>query len=86
VTVSPQGDSGGPLICDDGTGTWTLRGISSYVANFCNATERPNIYSDVQTFLPWIEDRIGTHIVNLFVLIVELLFFLKIFLLSMLMI
>ncbi|WAR17095.1 CORIN-like protein [Mya arenaria] len=52
-----RGDSGGSLVCDDGMGTWTVHGISSYVANFCNMTERPNIFTDVQYFLPWLQER-----------------------------
>ncbi|XP_052224327.1 uncharacterized protein LOC127839977 [Dreissena polymorpha] len=52
-----RGDSGGPLMCLDNTGTWKLHGIASYVANNCNMTERPNIYTDVKQYLPWIDDK-----------------------------
>ncbi|KAH3802297.1 hypothetical protein DPMN_155972 [Dreissena polymorpha] len=44
-------------MCLDNTGTWKLHGIASYVANNCNMTERPNIYTDVKQYLPWIDDK-----------------------------
>ena len=52
-----QGDSGGPLVCMDRQGTWKLFGINSYVANFCNMTERPNIFTNVRDFIPWIDSK-----------------------------
>ncbi|XP_045181242.2 uncharacterized protein LOC123540352 isoform X3 [Mercenaria mercenaria] len=52
-----KGDSGGPLLCLDQQNTWRIFGVSSYVANFCNMTERPNIYTNVTHLLPWIHEK-----------------------------
>ncbi|XP_060565192.1 uncharacterized protein LOC132724366 isoform X3 [Ruditapes philippinarum] len=52
-----KGDSGGPLLCKDKHEKWKIFGVSSYVANYCNMTERPNIYSNVSHFLPWISEK-----------------------------
>ncbi|XP_052249271.1 uncharacterized protein LOC127857034 [Dreissena polymorpha] len=52
-----KSDSGGPLLCLDGQKTWKLRGINSYVANYCNMTERPNVFTNVAMYLDWINDR-----------------------------
>ena len=56
-----QGDSGGPLLCLDKDSTWKVYGVSSYVANFCNMTSRPNIFTNVTDLLPWIHDKIGMN-------------------------
>ncbi|XP_052762576.1 uncharacterized protein LOC128205159 isoform X5 [Mya arenaria] len=50
-----KGDSGGPLICQDTHQKWKVWGVASYVANFCNMTERPNIYTDVRRLHGWIQ-------------------------------
>ncbi|KAK3586927.1 hypothetical protein CHS0354_008524 [Potamilus streckersoni] len=52
-----KGDSGGSLVCKDNQDTWKLVGISSYVANFCNKTGRPNIFTDVTKFYDWIQSK-----------------------------
>ncbi|KAL3889855.1 hypothetical protein ACJMK2_002182 [Sinanodonta woodiana] len=52
-----KGDSGGSLVCKDDHDTWKLVGISSYVANFCNKTGRPNIFTDVTKFHDWIQNK-----------------------------
>ncbi|XP_052085340.1 uncharacterized protein LOC127722981 isoform X2 [Mytilus californianus] len=52
-----SGDSGGPMVCQDNQNNWYLKGIASYVANFCNMTNRPNVFTDVQTYLGWINNN-----------------------------
>ncbi|XP_056615622.1 granzyme H-like [Triplophysa dalaica] len=46
-----QGDSGGPLVCKD-----TAVGIVSFnEKNNCNKPTRPNVYTKISKFLPWIK-------------------------------
>ncbi|VDH95309.1 corin [Mytilus galloprovincialis] len=52
-----SGDSGGPMVCQDNQNNWYLKGIASYVANYCNMTNRPNVFTDVQTYLGWINNN-----------------------------
>ncbi|KAL4217908.1 Enteropeptidase [Mactra antiquata] len=52
-----KGDSGGSLLCKDKRGTWKIIGVASYVANYCNMTERPNIYTNVTQMLLWITEK-----------------------------
>ncbi|XP_043079853.1 mast cell protease 1A-like [Puntigrus tetrazona] len=47
---SCTGDSGGPLVCGD-----TAVGVTSFVSNkSCNSPEKPNVYTEISAFLPWI--------------------------------
>ncbi|KAA0712224.1 Granzyme B [Triplophysa tibetana] len=46
-----QGDSGGPLVCKD-----TAVGIVSFnEKNNCDKPTRPNVYTQISKFLPWIK-------------------------------
>uniref|UniRef100_A0A3B4XN48 Peptidase S1 domain-containing protein n=1 Tax=Seriola lalandi dorsalis TaxID=1841481 RepID=A0A3B4XN48_SERLL len=46
-----QGDSGGPLVCDG-----TAVGIVSFNwEKNCNYPDKPNVYTDVSKYLPWIK-------------------------------
>ncbi|XP_075943411.1 trypsin-3-like [Anarhichas minor] len=47
-----QGDSGGPLVCNG-----KAVGVVSFNNNFnCNYPDKPNVYTDVSKYLPWIDD------------------------------
>ena len=46
-----QGDSGGPLVCNT-----RVVGIVSYTGRTCDYPDLPNVYTDIQKFLPWIND------------------------------
>ncbi|XP_067665326.1 uncharacterized protein [Haliotis asinina] len=52
------GDSGGPLMCQTNDNNWKLVGVASYVARGCNVPARPSVFSDVNVFKEWIEDKI----------------------------
>ncbi|XP_059425469.1 mast cell protease 4-like isoform X1 [Carassius carassius] len=44
------GDSGGPLVCGN-----TAVGVTSFVSSEgCNSPERPNVYTKISSYLPWI--------------------------------
>ncbi|KAA0712226.1 Granzyme B(G,H) [Triplophysa tibetana] len=46
-----QGDSGGPLVCED-----TAVGVVSFnEKNNCDKPTRPNVYTKISSFLPWIK-------------------------------
>ncbi|XP_056615621.1 granzyme-like protein 1 [Triplophysa dalaica] len=46
-----QGDSGGPLVCKD-----TAVGVVSFnEKNNCDKPTRPNVYTKISSFLPWIK-------------------------------
>uniref|UniRef100_A0A9J7YKD3 Peptidase S1 domain-containing protein n=1 Tax=Cyprinus carpio carpio TaxID=630221 RepID=A0A9J7YKD3_CYPCA len=48
------GDSGGPLVCGN-----TAVGVTSFVSVIrCNAPERPNVYTKISAYLPWIHQFI----------------------------
>jgi len=44
------------LACKNNRGVWKLVGISSYVSSYCNWTARPNVFTDVQHYIPWIKN------------------------------
>ncbi|XP_031720235.1 duodenase-1-like isoform X2 [Anarrhichthys ocellatus] len=47
-----QGDSGGPLVCNG-----KAVGVVSFNNdNICKYPEKPNVYTDVSKYLPWIND------------------------------
>ncbi|RXN24203.1 complement factor D-like protein [Labeo rohita] len=52
---SCKGDSGGPLVCGD-----TAVGITSFGGGKeCNSRERPEVYTKISAYLPWIHSIIG---------------------------
>ncbi|RXN24213.1 granzyme B(G,H)-like protein [Labeo rohita] len=52
---SCRGDSGGPLVCGD-----TAVGITSFSGeNVCNSRERPEVYTKISAYLPWIHSIIA---------------------------
>lgn len=44
-------------MCQDNQNTWKLVGISSYVSNYCNQTGKPNVFTDVVHYAPWIKNK-----------------------------
>ncbi|XP_052446184.1 mast cell protease 1A-like isoform X9 [Carassius gibelio] len=51
---SCTGDSGGPLVCGN-----TAVGVTSFVdSKGCNSPERPNVYTKISAYLPWIHQII----------------------------
>ncbi|KAF4114348.1 hypothetical protein G5714_004571 [Onychostoma macrolepis] len=55
-----NGDSGGPLVCgDNAVGVVSFR----YVA-LCNSPEKPNVYTKISEYLPWIR-QIITNVMRL---------------------
>uniref|UniRef100_A0A673K087 Mast cell protease 1-like n=1 Tax=Sinocyclocheilus rhinocerous TaxID=307959 RepID=A0A673K087_9TELE len=51
---SCKGDSGGPLVCGN-----TAAGVTSFVSRErCNSPERPNVYTKISAYLPWIHQII----------------------------
>ena len=55
-----SGDSGGPMVCDSGNGSWTLNGIVSFGIG-CARLGYPGVYSNVYSFVPWINQTIATN-------------------------
>jgi len=51
-----QGDSGGPFSCLLNNGHWVLGGIVSW-GDGCAYPDIPGIFSDVTSFLPWIDEN-----------------------------
>ncbi|XP_036442900.1 transmembrane protease serine 9-like [Colossoma macropomum] len=52
-----QGDSGGPLVCKG-----TAVGIVSFTDDGdCSYPKRPNVYTKISKFLPWIKGIMGTN-------------------------
>ncbi|CAF1290310.1 unnamed protein product [Adineta ricciae] len=51
-----SGDSGGPILSRDAQNRWIVSGIASYVERFnCKTNNsRPNVYTRVAYYLPWI--------------------------------
>ncbi|XP_056303718.1 duodenase-1-like [Danio aesculapii] len=50
-----NGDSGGPLVCGD-----TAVGITSFGDRYlCNSRLRPNVYTRISAYLPWIHNITG---------------------------
>ncbi|RXN08187.1 complement factor D-like protein [Labeo rohita] len=51
---SCSGDSGGPLVCGD-----TAVGVTSFGGGECNSRERPEVYTKISAYLPWIHSIIA---------------------------
>ncbi|RXN24222.1 complement factor D-like protein [Labeo rohita] len=52
---SCSGDSGGPLVCGD-----TAVGVTAFGGrNACNSRERPEVYTKISAYLPWIHSIIA---------------------------
>lgn len=57
---SCKGDSGGPLLRLVGT-IWYQVGIVSFGARFCGSENFPGIYTNVEKYIPWIQDIINEN-------------------------
>ncbi|CAH1780724.1 unnamed protein product [Owenia fusiformis] len=55
-----MGDSGGPMFCADNLNQWTLKGIASWGIG-CGVAKRPGVYTKVENFLDWIDEKIEIH-------------------------
>ncbi|XP_061566492.1 atrial natriuretic peptide-converting enzyme [Cololabis saira] len=60
---SCMGDSGGPLVCEaqDGSGRWTLFGLTSWGSVCFSKVLGPGVYSNVTHFTPWIQQQVYIH-------------------------
>ena len=52
-----QGDSGGPLVCPDENGQLYISGIVSWGIG-CATEGIPGIYTNVQKYVDWIQEKI----------------------------
>uniref|UniRef100_A0A8C2ZVD4 Corin, serine peptidase n=1 Tax=Cyclopterus lumpus TaxID=8103 RepID=A0A8C2ZVD4_CYCLU len=58
---SCMGDSGGPLVCEEGSGRWTLFGLTSWGSVCFSKVLGPGVYSNVTHFTSWIQQQIYIH-------------------------
>ena len=59
IPNSCKGDSGGPLFIRELAGQpWTQIGIVSYGLEYGCGTNKPNIYTKVEGYLQWIENKL----------------------------
>uniref|UniRef100_UPI00398ECB3B chymotrypsin-like elastase family member 1 n=1 Tax=Pristiophorus japonicus TaxID=55135 RepID=UPI00398ECB3B len=55
-----QGDSGGPLNCNV-DGTWQVFGVASFAASICNTYHKPTVFTEVSSFIDWINQTIEEY-------------------------
>lgn len=57
-----KGDSGSPLMKQTDTypPRWYIYGVTSYGPSRCGATAYPGVYTNVASYLDWIEEKINT--------------------------
>jgi len=70
-----SGDSGGPMVCKQGD-KWLQYGINSFVysKHNCVESEHPNVYANVVSLLPWIQQTTGSQYLHIYyVLLLEML-------------
>jgi len=59
ITDACQGDSGGPLVCQDGDGTYSLHGATSW-GRGCAQAQYPGVWARITEVLTWIHQEMGT--------------------------
>lgn len=55
------GDSGGPLLIEHNN-QFSIDGILSFGPALCGAPKSPGVYTNIETYLPWIESSIGASV------------------------
>ncbi|XP_037094956.1 chymotrypsin-like elastase family member 2A [Syngnathus acus] len=61
VTAGCNGDSGGPLNCQNPDGSWTVHGVVSFGSGQgCNFFQKPTVFTQVSSYLDWI-DRVESN-------------------------
>ncbi|XP_054905474.1 elastase 2 like [Poeciliopsis prolifica] len=59
VVSGCNGDSGGPLNCQGSDGSWEVHGIVSFGSGLsCNYYKKPTVFTQVTSFLDWINTTI----------------------------
>ncbi|XP_011600686.2 chymotrypsin-C-like isoform X3 [Takifugu rubripes] len=62
VVAGCNGDSGGPLNCQNSAGTWEVHGIVSFGSGLsCNYAKKPTVFTQVSSYMNWINSKMVTY-------------------------